>query len=97
MTQGQTWVMKALSSTGSLAVCKLAFKVINSVQSSRIHMPGWRNGRRIGLKIRTLATVVWVRLPPRAGFCDKHGNLTNNKNMTLNFQKLKNQDRYALR
>lgn len=28
--------------------------------------PEWRNGRRIGLKIRWRVTSVWVRIPPRA-------------------------------
>jgi hypothetical protein len=29
-------------------------------------LPGWRNGRRRGLKIPQHASVMWVRVPPRA-------------------------------
>ena len=29
-----------------------------------VSVPGWRNGRRCGLKIRCPLTDVWVRIPP---------------------------------
>jgi hypothetical protein len=35
---------------------------------STLPLPGWRNGRRLGLKILRGFFLMWVRLPPRAPF-----------------------------